>query len=173
MTGPVTLADLNALPAADFALALGGVFEHSPWVAEAVADQRPFGSVEALHGAMVAAVAAAAESRQLDLIRAHPDLAGKAARAGSLTDHSTAEQAGAGLDRLNDAEFERFGTLNTAYMTKFGFPFIIAVKGLTKQDILAAFEARLPNDPETEKATALRQIARIAGFRLESLIPDA
>ena len=173
MAGPMTLADLNAVPAAAFVQALGGIFEHSPWVAAAVADHRPFGSVDALHRAMVAAVAAAPPGRQLDLIRAHPDLAGKAARAGALTEPSTAEQAGAGLDRLTDAEFERFGTLNTAYMTRFGFPFIVAVKGLTKHDILAAFEARLPNDPETEKATALHQVARIARFRLEALIPDA
>ena len=173
MAGPMTLADLNAVPAAAFVQALGGIFEHSPWVAAAVADHRPFGSVDALHRAMVAAVAAAPPGRQLDLIRAHPDLAGKAARAGALTEPSTAEQAGAGLDRLTDAEFERFGTLNTAYMARFGFPFIVAVKGLTKHDILTAFETRLPNDPDTEKTTALQQVARIARFRLEALIPDA
>lgn len=119
---------------------------------------------------MVSAVDTASVDRQMALIRAHPDLAGKAARAGSLTEQSTAEQAGAGLDRLTEAEFTRFGTLNAAYMAKFGFPFIIAVKGLNKQDILAAFDDRLPNDPETERTTALQQIARIGRLRLDALV---
>lgn len=113
---------------------------------------------------------AADAARQLALLRAHPDLAGKAARAGALTEHSTAEQAGAGLDRLSDAEYERFHALNDAYQQTFGFPFIIAVKGHTKDTILAAFAERLENSEAKERATALAQVARIARFRLDEML---
>lgn len=166
----MTLADLNAASRADFVAALGGIFEHSPWVAEGVADSRPFASVDAIHEAMVAVVDAAAIDRQLDLIRAHPDLAGKAARAGKLTAESTSEQQGAGLDRLTDAEFDDFHKLNDAYKARFGFPFILAVRGHDKHSILAAFRTRLQNDGDAERGEALRQIARIARFRLDDMI---
>ncbi|NBB82222.1 MAG: 2-oxo-4-hydroxy-4-carboxy-5-ureidoimidazoline decarboxylase [Alphaproteobacteria bacterium] len=166
------MADLNALPVPAFVDALGGVFEHSPWVAEGAAPGRPFSSVGVLHDAMCAVVRQAGEDRQLQLIRAHPDLAGKAARAGALTDASTGEQRGAGLDRLTDEELRRFERLNTAYKARFGFPFIVAVKGLDKHDILAAFETRLQHDRDRERQTALDQIARIARFRLNDLIAD-
>ena len=106
------------------------------------------------------------------MIRAHPDLAGKAARAGALTDESSREQSGAGLDRLSDGEYERFHRLNQAYSDRFGFPFIIAVTGHTKQTILDAFEARLGNDPAAERAEALRNIGLIGQFRLCELIQD-
>lgn len=163
------LADLNAVDSAEFVAALGGIFEHSPWVAEGVADLRPFASVDALHVAMVAVVDRAGTERQLGLIRAHPDLAGKAARDGALTAESTDEQKGAGLDRLTDAEFEEFHRLNDAYKAKFGFPFILAVRGHDKHSILAAFGVRLQNDADAERIEALRQIARIARFRLDDL----
>ena len=171
----MNLQELNSLPEADFIAALGGIFEHSPWVAEDVAGDRPFASVSVLHQAMVEAVEKAGVKKQLTLIRAHPDLAGKAARAGNLTDASTSEQKGAGLDRLDDAEYERFHHLNDAYKQRFDFPFILAVRGFEgkghdKHSILASFEARLKNTPEQEISEALRQIARIARLRLGDML---
>ena len=167
----LTLAALNRADQARFVDLLGGVFEHSPWVAEGAWAARPFESVEGLHSAMVGVVKEAGE-KQLELIRAHPDLAGKAARAGSLTAASSQEQAGAGLDRLSDEEYSRFHTLNDAYKEKFDFPFILAVKGHTKTSILSSFEARLPHTAEEERQTALAEIYKIARFRLEALIGD-
>lgn len=164
------ISELNALSDAEFVDALKDIFEHSPWVAERVADLRNFKSVRSLHSAMVEAVSMASERKQLALIKAHPDLAGKAALAGDLTDSSTSEQAGAGLDRLSDAEYKSFHQLNDAYKSKFGFPFILAVKGHDKHSILKAFEARLKNDDDSEKEEALRQIGEIARFRLEALL---
>lgn len=166
----VSLVELNRLSADRFARALGDIFEHSPWVAERAAKARPFSSVGVLHDIMVAIVRSAGDDERMELIRAHPDLAGKTARAGSLTASSAGEQTGAGLDRLSDEEYDRFDRLNRAYRDKFGFPFIIAVKGLTGGDILNAFERRLSQDPSSEKATALDQIARIARFRLDALV---
>lgn len=166
------LATLDRLDRKAFVDALGDVFEASPWVAEAVAERRPFGSVRALHAAMVRAVREADPERQLALIRAHPDLAGKAARAGALTGASTREQAGAGLDRLSDEEYARFHHLNDAYRQRFGMPFVLAVRGHGKQDVLASFEERLANDPATERARALEEIATIAWFRLRERITD-
>lgn len=160
---------LNALSKADFIARLGGVFENSPWVAERAYPKRPFGGVRELHAAMCAEVAAAGEAAQLALIRAHPDLAGKAALAGELTAASSSEQAGAGLDRLTEAEYGRFHDLNSRYRERFGFPFVLAVKGHDKTSILAAFEARLPNDADTERATALQQVYEIARLRLGAL----
>ncbi|HET9484914.1 MAG TPA: 2-oxo-4-hydroxy-4-carboxy-5-ureidoimidazoline decarboxylase [Xanthomonadales bacterium] len=166
------LAELNALPREAFVAALGAVFEHSPWVAAAVVDQRPFASVAALHGAMCAAVAAAGDAPQLALIRAHPQLAGKAAIAGDLTAHSRQEQRGAGLDQCSPDEFARIRALNDAYQQRFGFPFIVAVRGLGRTDILAAMEQRLALDAPTERAEALRQIERIAAFRLADMLGE-
>ncbi len=167
-----TLADLNTAPAARFVETLGGIFEHSPWVADATAPLRPFDSLAALHAAMVAAVDAADEAQKLNLLRAHPDLAGKLARAGALTDASTAEQASAGLDRLSEAEFQRFTAFNIAYTEKFGFPFIIAVRENTKASILKAFERRITNSREAEFSTALAEVAQIARLRLTNLLGD-
>lgn len=166
---PSTLSD------AAFIARFGGVFEHSPWVAEGVlaaagADRRSLDSVDGLHAAMVRVVRAAPRDRQLALLRAHPDLAGRLALAGELTAASTAEQAGAGLDRCTPDEFARFTALNTAYTAKFGFPFILAVRGRTRAEILAAFEARIHNDAETEFNTALAQVDRIALLRLGDLV---
>ncbi|WP_395826956.1 2-oxo-4-hydroxy-4-carboxy-5-ureidoimidazoline decarboxylase [Elstera sp.] len=166
------LADLNTAPAESFIETLGGIFEHSPWVAEAVAPARPFASLEALHTAMVAAVDAAGEAQKLALLTAHPDLAGKLARAGALTDASTAEQASAGLDRLSEEEFQRFTAFNIAYTEKFGFPFIIAVRENTKASILAAFGRRITNSREAEFSTALAEVAKIARLRLTNLLGD-
>jgi len=168
----VSLVDLNACSESEFVETLGAIFEHSPWVAEAVADQRPFTSIGALHAAMVAAIHRAGRDAQLTLIRAHPDLAGKAALAGELTAESTSEQKGAGLDLLTAEEFERFHALNDAYKARFGFPFILAVRGHDKHSILAAFERRLEHDLDGEIAEALAQIARIGEFRLNDLIEE-
>ncbi|MGE0748909.1 MAG: 2-oxo-4-hydroxy-4-carboxy-5-ureidoimidazoline decarboxylase [Rhodospirillales bacterium] len=164
------LADFNALDRAGFVAALGAVFEHSPWVADLAYAARPFADVAALHRAMVAAVEESGAGRQLALIRAHPDLAGKAARAGALGAHSTREQAGAGLDRLSEEEYARFHRLNDAYQARFGFPFIIAVRDHDKASILAAFETRLRHDADSERVEALRNIARIAELRLADLV---
>ena len=169
---PLTLSELNTMPAAQFVDHLGEVFEHSPWVPRRAAVGRPFSSVGVLHDVMVAAVRAAGPEAQDALIRAHPDLAGKAARARDLTDASTGEQASAGLDSLSDEEYQRFDRLNRSYREKFGFPFIIAVKGLDKTAILTAFEQRIGHDEETERQTALEQIARIARMRLGDLVRD-
>lgn len=165
-----TLAQINALSPADFVARFGDVAEHSPWVAQAAAHARPFASREAMIAAFVAAVAEAAPNTQLALIRAHPDLAGKAAQAGDIAEDSRREQAGVGLDALDSDEFARFTDLNRRYRAKFGFPFIFAVKGATKHQILAAFAARLPDAPEVEFATALTQVCRIFRFRLEDRV---
>lgn len=168
----IPLSTLNQLPDREFVALIGGVFEHSPWVAETVAGARPFSSVGVLHDAMVAAVRSAGPDLQDQLIRAHPDLAGKAARAGNLTDSSNREQSGAGLDRMSDQQYDQFDRLNTAYMDRFGFPFIIAVRGHTVDSIIRAFEQRLPNGLEAERQTALEQIAKIARFRLNDIIDE-
>ncbi|UEM23649.1 allantoate amidohydrolase [Skermanella mucosa] len=161
--------------AADFVARFGGVFEHSPWVAETALAADPaiaLADIPALHAGMCAAVRAAGRDRQLGLLRAHPDLAGKLAVAGRLTADSASEQAGAGLDRCTPEEFERLQVLNDAYTEKFGFPFIIAVRGLTRADILDAFEHRIHNTPEQEFETALAQVERIALLRLQQMGPS-
>ena len=166
----LSLSRLNTTSKRRFKAALGDVFEHAPWVAERAAEGRPFSSVGVLHDAMVAVVRSAEPALQDALIAAHPDLAGKAARAGSLTEASTHEQAGAGLSSLTDEEYERFERLNAAYRERFGFPFIIAVGGLDKHVILSAFERRLANSPSRERSAALDEIARIARLRLDAMI---
>ncbi len=160
------LADINAMPRADFVAAFGDVAEHSSWVADKAWLSRPFARRDDLVAAFEAAMRAAPEAAKLALIRAHPDLATRA----KLTEDSSQEQAGAGLDRLTPAEFERFTELNEGYKARFGFPFIFAVKGATKGQILQAFEARIANRPEVEFDTALTQIARIFRFRLEDRV---
>ncbi len=163
----ITLEALNAADARRFVEALGAIYEHSPWVAEAIAAKRPFKTLAALQEAMASAVTAAGEARQLALLNAHPDLAGKAARAGSLTADSKAEQAGVGLDRLSEDEFARFHMLNDAYRSRFGFPFIICVGRHGKDSVFRQFETRLKNDAAAERATALREVIRIAALRLD------
>jgi OHCU decarboxylase len=159
---------LSALSRDQFVGRFGPVYEASPWVAEAVwpdAEAGRLDAPQALAEAMRAAVDAAPRAAQLALIRAHPELASRT----RMAEASVREQSGAGLDQCNAEEFTAFQRLNSAYNARFGFPFIIAVKGLTRADILAAFEARLANDPETEFATAIAQIHRIAAFRLADL----
>lgn len=168
----MNLAQINALDAQAFTAAVGFAFEHSPWIARAAWDARPFTTVEALHEAMVAVVAAAPEDRRVALIAAHPDLAGRLAREGRLTAHSAGEQRSAGLDRLSEDEAARFERLNGAYRARFGFPFVICAREHTKDSILAALEVRCGNDRQTEISTALREIAKIAHIRLtESISP--
>jgi 2-oxo-4-hydroxy-4-carboxy-5-ureidoimidazoline decarboxylase len=140
------------------------LFEHSPWV-EARADARP--SSGDRHTDLMAVVATASDAERLALIRAHPELAGKAAIDGTLTQASAAEQASAGLDRLTAEEFARFHDLNARYRERFGFPFIICVRLTDKAGILAAMAARLANDRDTEIATAIDEIGRITKLRLE------
>ena len=164
------LAAINALDHSSFVKLCGALYEHSPWVAEAAYAKGPFADTDALHAALCAAVDAAPVDRKRALILAHPDLAGKLARAGILTEHSAGEQGGLGLDRLSDAEYERFDTMNTAYRTRFGFPFIIAVKDNTRASILAAFERRLNHSADAEFAEALTQIKRIGWHRLQALL---
>ncbi|MDR6757636.1 OHCU decarboxylase [Mycoplana sp. BE70] len=158
----------------EFITRFGGVFEHSPWIAERAFDAglavEPLTASGVLR-ALAAQFRAASSAEQLGVLRAHPDLAGKLAIAGELTEDSRKEQAGAGLDRLSADEHARFTALNTAYVEKFGFPFIIAVKGLTKDDILAAFETRIDNGREQEFVTAKAQVERIARLRLEAQLP--
>jgi 2-oxo-4-hydroxy-4-carboxy-5-ureidoimidazoline decarboxylase len=166
----VSLAFLNTCSDSEFVDTLGGIFEHSPWVAQAALAGRPYASTDELHAAMAKAVDKAEEDMQLALIRAHPDLAGKAALAGELTAESTSEQSGAGLDRLSEDEYARFHRLNDAYKARFGFPFILAVRGHDKHSILSAFETRLKNTQNAEMTEALSQIARIAEYRLGDVI---
>lgn len=165
-----TLVDLNQAGQPAFVAALGHLFEHSPWVAEETWAKRPFASAEALHAAMGATMRGAARDRQLALIRAHPDLAGRLAQQKKLTAESTREQASAGLDQLTDAELAEFTRNNDAYKAKFGFPFIICARLNAKASILAAMAARLPNPPAVEFTTALGEIEKIAWLRLSDLL---
>jgi 2-oxo-4-hydroxy-4-carboxy-5-ureidoimidazoline decarboxylase len=162
----VTLAELNACDRDRFVAAAGWIFEHSPWVAERAWTHRPFPSAEAMHAAMVAEVVAASDEEQLALLRAHPDLGSRA----KMSAASVGEQAGAGLDGLTSLEFERLQALNAAYRERFGFPFMFAVTGRTKHDVIAALAQRLPAAPDDERAEALRQVARIAWFRLQEAL---
>ena len=160
---------LNGMNADAFTATLGGVFENSPWVASSAWSARPFDTVTVLHAAMVAVVKKAAPAQQLALLRAHPELAGREARAGEMTDASEAEQAGAGLDRLTGAELARIEVLNRAYRTKFGHPFIIAVRNHTKHGIFETFEQRLSNDTAAELRTALNEVFTITRLRLDKM----
>jgi 2-oxo-4-hydroxy-4-carboxy-5-ureidoimidazoline decarboxylase len=179
----MTLEEVNRLGREEFVSRLGSVFESSPWVAERAWGSRPFGSFFELHGAMVEAVDEASEERRMDLIRAHPDLAGRAAVAGELTPESTSEQASAGLDRLTPEEYEAFTKMNTNYRERFGFPMIVCVREhtkmpstayeiptLTKESILRNAKDRLKNSREEEVEVALGEIAKIARLRLMELV---
>jgi 2-oxo-4-hydroxy-4-carboxy-5-ureidoimidazoline decarboxylase len=159
----------RAMDRAAFLAAYGPVYEHSPWIAEAVFDSgltAAHDTAEGLRAAMAAVVEAAPRDRQLALLRAHPDLAGRLAMRGELTPQSAAEQAGAGLGALGPEEFQRFTALNEAYKARFGFPFIMAVKGRSRAEILAAFERRVENAPAAEIRTALDEVHEIALLRL-------
>jgi 2-oxo-4-hydroxy-4-carboxy-5-ureidoimidazoline decarboxylase len=165
-----SLDSLNTMSTADFTAALGAIFEHSPWVAERAAAKRPFASIEQLHAAMADAVRNASEAERIQLIRAHPELAGKAAVRGELTEESTREQKGAGLDQCSAEEFAKLQDLNNRYNEKFGFPFVIAVKGHNRQSILQNFERRLGNERDAEAKECMEQIIRIGGFRLADAV---
>jgi 2-oxo-4-hydroxy-4-carboxy-5-ureidoimidazoline decarboxylase len=151
---------------------LGGIFEHSPWVAERVHGERPFASGDDLHRKMVAEVRQASVEQRRELLCQHPELAGKEADAGSLTDASKREQAGAGLNQCSAEELTRIQHFNQAYAAKFGFPFIIAVTGLDKLQIMAAMQQRLDHAAETEFATAIGEVEKIALIRLAALIDE-
>lgn len=166
----ISPAQLNAVSDEEFVTTLGGIYEHSDWVARRVLKQRPFPDLGNLRLAMSLAVDRSSDQEKLALIRAHPDLAGKLARAGALTESSTREQAGLGLDRLGDAEYDRFSEKNGRYREKFGFPFIICARLTTKQGVLNAFDKRLGNSSEEEISEALFQIHQIARLRLEDLV---
>jgi len=161
-----TLAELNASDRATFEEALGRVFEHSSWVAGGTFDRRPFTDAAHLHRELCATLRAAPRERQLALIRAHPDLAGRLAQAGGLTPESTREQASAGLDRLASKEMAELQRLNGDYRKTFGFPFVICARLNAKDSILAALRARLRHTPEEEHEAALAEIEKIAWLRL-------
>jgi len=164
--------DINDCDAARFVELLGGIFEHSPWVAERVYARRPFADRADLHRKMVDEVNSTSLGRQLDLLCQHPELAGKEADAGRLTNESKREQAGAGLNRCSVEELAHIKHFNQVYREKFGFPFIIAVTGLGKLQIIAAMEKRLGHSSEAEFTTAIGEVEKIGLIRLEALINE-
>lgn len=166
----MTLADINALDRAAFVAALGGIFEHSPWIAAEAHAAGPFPSVASLHEAMLDVVRRAPRERQLALIGAHPELAGRAMVRNELTADSSSEQSGAGLTACSPEEYATLVDLNARYNAKFGFPFILAVRGHDRASVIAEFARRVERDAETEFAEALAQIARITRLRLEALL---
>ena len=170
--GRIALDRLNTCGRDEFVAALAGVFEHAPWVAAAAQGRVPFASVAAVHEALVGAVRAAPREQQLAFVRSHPELGSKVAQAGDLTAESKAEQGSLGLDRLSAEEFARFQKLNTSYSQKFGFPFIMAVKGRSKAEIMAAFEERLEHETDEEFDAAIVQIELIALLRLKDRLPS-
>lgn len=161
-----SINDINAMSEAEFLDAFGDVAEDSPWFAEYAGAKRPFEDRQDMINAFLFSLRNADEQSQLALLRAHPDLASRA----KLTADSTREQKGAGLDTLSQAEFDRFTDLNSRYKRKFGFPFIFAVKGATKHQILESFEARIGNSKAQEFETALLQVGRIVRFRIEDRV---
>jgi 2-oxo-4-hydroxy-4-carboxy-5-ureidoimidazoline decarboxylase len=170
----VTLAELNRLTRPQFEAELGGIFEHSPWVASDAYAARPFSGLESLHAAMMEAVLHAPQEKQLALIRAHPELAGAEAKGCTLTPHSSSEQARLGLDALSGEQFTRIGMLNRRYREKFGFPCIIALRlHVTRESVLAQMERRLANDRDAEMRNALAQIGHIARGRLAKLLGES
>ena len=168
----MTIAQLNAAGRDSFVAAVGFAFESSPWIAEAAWERRPFANLGALLACMNEIVAASSATRREALIAAHPDLAGRVAREGRLTSASQGEQASAGLDRLTAEETARFDALNGAYRRRFGLPFVICARENTKASILEALEARANNDRSSEINIALREIAKIARLRLETVIEE-
>jgi 2-oxo-4-hydroxy-4-carboxy-5-ureidoimidazoline decarboxylase len=153
-----------------FVARFGGVFEDSPWIASEAWDARPFGSVDALHAALVGVVTRAPRDSRLALIRAHPDLAGKAAIAGDLTPESTREQSAAGLDRLTPEQHARITGLTAEYCARFGFPFIVCAREHTADSIITAAAERVRAGLEEEERVALSEIAKIARLRLDDLV---
>jgi 2-oxo-4-hydroxy-4-carboxy-5-ureidoimidazoline decarboxylase len=167
-----SLAQINSLSAEKFVAQFGALYEHSPWIAAGAWEKRPFSSIEDLRAKLDATLRAAPPERQLALVRAHPDLAGRLARAGSLTNESTQEQRSAGLDQLTPEEASEFDQLNAAYLTRFGFPFVICARLNDRQAILNAFRSRLRHAPAEEFQAALAEIHQIAGLRLAQIVHD-
>lgn len=165
----LSLGAINQLDRSTFVARLGALFEGSPWIAEEAWHARPFAGLEQLHAALCERMYAAPIERQLALIRAHPDLVGRAALTGTLTPESTREQASAGLDRLSPDEIAQFTRLNRSYHERFGFPFVICARENKKESIMAGFDARLRHERDEEIATALHEIAKIAWLRLRDL----
>jgi OHCU decarboxylase len=168
----IPLTELNALPAHEFVAALEAIFEHSPWVPERVAAARPFASGVALHQAMCDVVMQADEAEQLALIRAHPELAGRAAIRGGLTAASSSEQRDAGLAACTREQYELLHSLNAAYGSRFTFPFLLAVKGHTPDSVIATLQRRMTHEPAVERRVALSEICRIARFRLTDWVDE-
>lgn len=166
----IPLEQINAADKGAFVSALGDLVEYAPWVAEAAHGKSPFATLHDLYHAMTSAMRHADADQRLAILKGHPDLAGKAARAGKLTADSKAEQASAGLDRLSEEEYARFHRLNTAYHDKFGIPFIVCVRRHTKDSILNQFERRLQNTREVEVDTALAEVFRIVALRLDQRV---
>lgn len=168
-TPPRSLADINALDRAGFVARLGGIFEHSPWIAERAWAARPFAGTDELHAAMLRAMRGGSEAEKTALLRAHPELAGREAKEGRLTAESKGEQQSAGLNRLDAQEMRRLAEMNASYRAKFGFPFIIAVRARKKDEILAEFTRRLARTDAEERETALAEVETIARMRLERM----
>lgn len=171
MTPPLTIAALDAMDRPAFAAALGHIFEHSPWIAEGAWAGRPFGSADGLHAAMIAVVRAAPQERQVALLCAHPELAGREAQEGTLTTDSTSEQSRLGFNALAKDELARMTDLNRRYRDKFGFPCIIALRRhATRHTVLAEHERRLANDRDTEIRNCIDQVGFITRGRLDKLL---
>jgi len=169
----LNLAALNAMDRDAFVAALGTTFENAPWVAQTAWSRRPFASIDALHAAMLDVVRQAPEDRQLAFLRGHPELAGREAQAGTMTDESTGEQRSAGLDALSREELNEMQKLNRVYRERHGFPFIIAVRHHTRQQIFEALRARAAGNTDAERLAALEQIGRITRSRIDALVDDA
>ena len=170
MVEKFSLTNLNRMTRDEFVKIIGPVFEHSPWIAEAAFAKKPFANVENLHRALCDTVKNSCTEKQLALVRAHPDLVGRAALTGTLTRESAGEQASAGLNQLSPEETARFQKNNAAYQEKFGFPFVICARLNKQEAILAGFERRLKHSREQEIIAALAEIFKIAELRLNDLI---
>ena len=168
----IHMKHINGCDLARFVELLGGIFEHSPWVAERAYLLQPFATRGQLHQVMVKTLRQASQADKLRLLRQHPELAGREAADDTLTRASKKEQAGAGLNSCTDEELKRLKHLNQAYYTRFKFPFIIAVTGLDKHQIMTAMEHRLINDADNEFTSALGEVEKIALIRLEKLIHE-
>jgi 2-oxo-4-hydroxy-4-carboxy-5-ureidoimidazoline decarboxylase len=173
MSTPSSPAFLSTATRDEFVRVLGGIFEHSPWIAERAFASRPFASVDDLHRAMLAVLASAPREAKLALICAHPELAGREAAAGTMTAESIGEQVSAGLDRCTPDELARLRSANHAYREKFGFPFVMAVKGKSRQEILAALASRLGGTRDAEFARCIEEIGKIARLRLDALFASS
>ena len=172
MPKKLSIEEVNRMDRGEFISRFGSVFERSSWISAGAWERRPFVNLDGMHAAFVRTVHDAPTERRVGLIRAHPDLAGKAALAGELTEESADEQASAGLDRLSREEYERFHRLNTAYREKFGLPYVVCVRDHTRETIFAGAEKRLSNTREEEIEAALYEISRISRLRLEDLIEE-